>query len=185
VNLKSPRLWKSEFLSLSPIAEAVLIFFLLAGCSTITAYSKEIARESPRFGTLTKMDAVAILKLHASVSGEIADYGSFVVDEEGFIFKKTTEEVKTEWKHKKPVKVKSTSWVAWDVPWNAINEITPYMEEYQAPFPHIRYRVRLDYSINTVKYSSRVKEGADIVFDCQTYEALVDVTAALKTLTDL
>jgi hypothetical protein len=166
-------------------AGAVLIALLLAGCSTVTPYSKEIAKESPRFGTLTKADAAGIIKSQADVSGEIADYGSFIADEEGFSFKKTSEEEKTEWKGNKPVTSKYTSWIERDVPWSSITEISPYMEEYKVPFHHIRYRVRLDYNITTVKNSSRTKERADIVLNCKTYQALVDITAALKMLTDL
>jgi hypothetical protein len=164
---------------------AVVAALLLAGCSTITPYTKDIAKESPQFATLTKADAVQIIKSQTGVSGETADYGSFILDEEGFSFKKTTEEEKTEWKDGKPVSRKYTSWIERNVPWDAIKELTPYMEEYKAPFHHIRYRVRLDYQITTVKFSSRTKENEELVLNCKTYESLVDVTAALKMLTGL
>ncbi len=167
------------------LAGAVLTVLLLTGCSTITPYSKDIAKESSRFGALTKSEAAGIVKSHADVSGEIADYGSFLVDEEGFSFKKTTEEEKTEWKGNEPNTFKVTSWVTRNVPWTAITEITPYMEEYKAPFHHIRYRVRLDYSTSSLTGAGRVRESEDIVLNCKTYEVLVDVTAALKTLTGL
>jgi hypothetical protein len=156
-----------------------------AGCSTVTPYSADIAKESPQFGKITKADAASVIKSQASVSGEIADYGSFIVDEEGFSFKKTTEEEKTEWKGGKPVTSKYTITTTQNVSWSSIAEIAPYMEEYKAPFHHIRYRARLDYNTITVKDSSRVKEKEDIVLNCKTYEALVDVMAALKTLTEL
>lgn len=164
---------------------AVLIASLVAGCSTITPYSKDIAAESAQFGTFTKAEAAQIIRSQAGVSGEVADYGSFIVDEEGFSFKKTTEEERTEWKNNKPIKVKSTSWITRNVPWSAITAIAPYREEYKAPFHHIRHRVRLGYTFTTVEYSTRVKENADLVLTCKTYESLVDVTAALKTLTGL
>ena len=164
---------------------AVLAALLLAGCSTITPYTKDIAKESPQFATLTKADAAQIIKKQTDVSGETADYGSFFVDEEGFNFKKTTQEEKTEWKGNKPVPVKYTQWVEHNVPWDAITELTPYMEEYKIPFHHVRYRVRLDYTESSVEDGARVKERADIVLNCKTYESLVDVTAALKTLTNL
>lgn len=164
---------------------AVVATLLLAGCSTITPYTADIAKESPQFGSLTKAEAAQIIKKQADVSGETADYGSFIVDEEGFSFKKTTEEEKTEWKDGKPVSRKYTSWIERNVPWDAITKMTPYMEEYKAPFHHIRYRVGLDYQITTVKFSSRTKESEEIILNCKTYESLVDVTAALKTLTGL
>ncbi len=164
---------------------AVVATLLLAGCSTITPYTADIAKESPQFGSLTKAEAAQIIKKQADVSGETADYGSFIVDEEGFSFKKTTEEEKTEWKDGKPVSRKYTSWIERNVPWDAITKMTPYMEEYKAPFHHIRYRVGLDYQITTVKFSSRTKESEEIILNCKTYESLVDVTAALKVLTGL
>ena len=163
----------------------LLVAMGFAGCSTITPYSADIAKESPQFGVITKPDAAQIIKSQASVSGEIADYGSFIVDEEGFSFKKTTEEEKTEWKKNKPVTSKSTVTITQNVSWNSITGMTPYMEEYKAPIHHIRYRVRLDYESITVKDSSRVREKEDIVLNCKTEEVLADVVAALKTLTDL
>jgi hypothetical protein len=163
----------------------LLMVMGVAGCSTVTPYNTDIAKESSQFGVITKPDAAQIIKSQASVSGEIADYGSFIVDEEGFSFKKTTEEEKTEWKGGKPVTSKYTITTTQNVSWSSITEIAPYMEEYKAPFHHIRYRVRLYYNTITVKDSSRVKEKEDIVLNCKTYEVLVDVTAALKTLTDL
>ena len=157
----------------------------LVGCSTITPYTADFARKSPQFGAITKADAVQIIKSQAGVSGEIADYGSFIVDEDGFSFKKTTEEERTEWKKGEPVKIKSTITTSQNVSWNSIAGMTPYMEEYKAPFHHIRYRVRLDYETITVKDSSRVKEKENVILNCKTEEVLADVVAALKTLTDL
>jgi len=172
-------------ISLGKLVGLLLVVLGVAGCSTITPYSADLAKESPQFGTITKADAASIIKSQASVSGEIADYGSFIVDEEGFSFKKTTEEEETEWKKGKPVTTKSTVTTSQNVSWSSITEMAPYMEEYKAPFHHIRYRVRLDYNTITVKDSSRVKEREEIVLNCKTYETLVDVMAALKTLTDL
>jgi hypothetical protein len=157
----------------------------VAGCSTITPYSVDIAKKSPQFGTITKADAAQIIKSQASVSGEIADYGSFIVDEEGFSFKKTSEEEKTEWKDRKPVTSKYTITTTQNVSWNSITAMTPYMEEYKAPLHHIRYRVRLDYETISVKDSSRVREKEAVILNCKTEEVLADVVAALKTLTDL
>ena len=163
----------------------LLLAVASAGCSTITPYTADLAKESPQFGKISKTDAVDIIKSQTSVSGEIADYGSFIVDEEGFSFKKTTEEEKTEWKDRKPVTRKSTITTTQNVSWNSITDMAPYMEEYKAPFHHIRYRVRLDYNTITVKDSSRVREKEDVVLNCKTEDALADVVAALKTLTDL
>lgn len=172
-------------MSVRNLVAAFLVAAALAGCSTVTPFSPEIAKESPQFGALTKADAAHIIKSQASVSGEIADYGSFLIDEEGFSFTKTTEEETTEWKKDKPVKFKSTSTITHNVPWTSLTGMTPYMEEYEAPFHHVRHRVRLDFSTITVEYSSRIRENADIVLNCKTYEALVEVMAALKTLTGL
>ncbi len=163
---------------------AVLVMAMgLAGCSTVTPYSKDIAKESPRFGALTRAEAAQIIRSQADVSGEIADYGSFVVDEEGFSFRKTTEEEKTEWKGKKPTTRKWTSTTTRNIPWDAITEISPYMEEYKAPFHHIRYRIELDFETIALENGSRVREREDLVLNCRSYQALVDVTAALKVLT--
>lgn len=156
---------------------------LLAGCSTVTPYTAEIAKESPHFGALTPAAAAQIIKTQTSVSGEIADYRSFFADEEGFGYTKTTESEQTEWKGNKPVKVKSTSTITRNIPWSAITRTTPYMEEYKAPFPHVRYRAQLDYDISSIKNASRVHEKEDIIFNCKTYEALTDVMAALQVLT--
>ena len=162
---------------------ALLLGGLLAGCSTIKPYDAEFAKESRLFGTVTKPDAVGVVKAKASVSGEIADYRSFLVDEEGFSYTKTTEKKETEWKGKKSKEVVSTEKLTRNVPWSAITEIAPYEEEYGPPFRHIRYRVRMEYSVTTVKYSSRVKERETMVLNCPTRQDLADVVAALKVLT--
>jgi hypothetical protein len=175
--MKKVRVWKSAVL--------LLVATGFAGCSTVTPYSADIAKESSQFGVITKPDAAQIIKSQTSVSGETADYGSFIVDDEGFSFEKTTEEEKTEWKGNKPVTTKYTVTSSQNVSWKSIKEIVPYMEEYKAPFHQIRYRVRLDYDTISVKNSCRVKEQENIILNCKTYEKLVDVVAALKTLTDL
>ena len=163
----------------------LLVAMGVAGCSTVTPYSTDISKESPQFGVLAKPDAAEIIKSQTSVSGETADYGSFIVDDDGFSFEKTTEEEKTEWKGNKPVTTKYTVTSSQNVSWKSIKEIVPYMEEYKAPFHQIRYRVRLDYDTISVKNSCRVKEQENIILNCKTYEKLVEVVAALKTLTDL
>lgn len=156
---------------------------LLAGCSTVTPYTAEIAKESQHFGALTPAAAAQIIKSQTSVSGEIADYRSFFADEEGFGYTKTSESERTEWKGNKPIKIKSTNVLTRNVPWTAITQTSPYMEEYKAPFPHVRYRARLDYNVSSIKNASRVRESEDIIFNCKTYEALTDVMAALQVLT--
>ena len=163
----------------------VLLVLVSAGCSTVTPYGEEIAKESSQFGKIGKAEAVALIKSQAGVSGEIADYGSFVMDEEGFSFRKTTQEEKTEWKDRKPVTSKSTVTQTQNVPWNSITSLMPYMEEYKAPFHHIRYRVRLEYNTIALVGSSRVREKEGIILNCRTREALADVVTALKTLTNL
>jgi len=163
----------------------MLVSIVLAGCSTVTPYSLDVAKESSQFGMLNKPDAAHIIKNRTSVSGETADYRSFLVDDEGFSYTKTTEETKTEWENGKSKERKFTNTLTRNVPWSAITDIKPYMEEYKAPFHHIRYRVELNFNIVTVKYGSRMKEREDFVLNCKSYEDLVDVVAALKTLTDL
>ena len=87
------------------------------------------------------------------------------------------------WKGKKSKEVVSTEKLTRNVPWSAIAEIAPYEEEYGPPFRHIRYRVRMEYSITTVKYSSRVKERETMILNCPTRQDLADVVASLKVLT--
>jgi len=69
----------------------------VTGCSTITPYTLDISQQSPYFGKITAVQAVGIVQTQMKVREGQANYGPFVVDEEGFGYKKTTEEIKTEW----------------------------------------------------------------------------------------
>lgn len=162
---------------------AVLSGLLLAGCSTVTPLGPDVARESPRFGQIGPPDAVQILKTKMHVSGEIADYRTFLVDEQGFSYQKTTEETKTEWKKGKPVEMKSTHTASWDIPWGAVTGLTPYEEQYKIKMFGTAFRVRVDYNITTAKYGSRSRERETVEMTCKTREDLADVVAALRVLT--
>ena len=161
----------------------VVAVLILAGCSTVTPYNLQLAEQSAQFGKITPADAVQILKSKMRVSGEIADYGTFVFDEEGFSYKKTTEETETEWKKRKPVETKSTVTTTYNVPWSAITDIMPYGEKYDIGFLGEAFRVRLDYSMTTVKSGTRTKEKEQVELTCKSLEDLADVVAALRVLT--
>ena len=161
----------------------VLAVLMLTGCSTVTPYNLQLAEQSPQFGQITPAGAVEILKTKMSVSGEIADYRTFLVDEEGFSYQKTTEKTETEWKKNKPVETKSTETLSRDVPWSAITEIMPYHEKYDIGFLGEAFRVRLDFNMTTVKYGSRTKEKEQVELTCKSLEDLADVVAALRVLT--
>ncbi|MBU0677103.1 MAG: hypothetical protein KJ626_03225 [Verrucomicrobia bacterium] len=156
---------------------------LLSACSTVTPYTLDIAADSTYAGKLSAAEAVSIVK-KARVSGEDADARSFVVDEEGFSYVKTSEETRTEWKDKKPVEKKSTLTLTRNVPWGAVTRLSPYLQQYKAVLPDA-YRLELEFSTKTVKNSSRVSEKHDISIYCKNYDELVDLVAALRVLTDL
>ena len=157
--------------------------WMMVGCSTVTPYNLQLAEQSAQFGKITPADAVQILKTKMWVSGEIADYRTFIFDEEGFSYQKTTEETETEWKKGKPVETKHTLTMTYNVPWSAITEIMPYREEYKIGIFGEAFRARLDYSMTTVKYGARTKETEHVELTCKTQEDLADVVAALRALT--
>lgn len=156
---------------------------LLAGCSTITTYPLDIASESPVSGTMTEAEAVQIIKTRVRVSGEIADYRSFLVDERGFSYTKTSEKTKTEWKKDKPNRVKSTHTLTRNVPWNAVVDLDPYLEQYDMVLGDA-YRVRMRFNITEVQYGQRTRSKETFEMSCKCYEDLVDVVAALRFLTE-
>lgn len=165
----------------------LMVSFLIAGlmvsCSTITPYTLDLAKESPHYGKLSSAEAVNIVKTKVRISGEDADSRSFVVDEDGFSYKKTTETTKTEWKNKKPVEIKSTQTITRHVPWSAVTEITPYLEQYKTLLPDW-YRLELEFNITTVEYSRRTTVKHTIRMSCKNYEDLATVVAAMRILTD-
>ena len=154
---------------------------LLTSCSTITPYPLDVSKQSQYFGNMTPDLAVDIIKHDVSISGEEADYRSFLVDEQGFSYAKTTEKTRTEWKDGKAKEYKSSSTSTRHVPWTAITEIEPFMEHYNKVFSD-RYRVRVKFKITSVKYGQRSHDKEDLEFNCKDETALADVVAAVRFL---
>ena len=178
--MNSKLFFKASALSAPLLAVAA---FLVA-CSTITPYTLDLAEESQRFGTLSPAEAVDIVKTKTRISGEVADYRSFLVDEEGFSYTKTSKKTRTDWKKGKAIRKNVTHTETRHVPWKAVAEIEPYYEEYKVRLFGSAYRVRLRFSVTTVRYSQRVKEQETFAMSCKTREDLADVMAALRKLTD-
>ena len=156
---------------------------LLIGCSTITSYSPDIASESPVYGTMTKDEAVDIVKKKGRVSGDVADYRSFLTDENGFSYIKTTEKTETKWKKGKPVgETKKTNTLTHNVPWNAVTDIDPYLQQYDFLLGDA-YRMRLRFNMAEGRYGQRSRTTENFDMSCKTYEDLVDLTAAIRLLT--
>lgn len=158
----------------------LFLMVLLAGCATRTPYSLDIARESKLYGKMTKAQAVTVVKDLASVSGEYADYRSFLLDEKGFSYTKTTKGTRTEWEGKKPVKKEYTHTLTRNVPWSAISKIQPLFQQHDV-FGD-QYIVRLDFKVMQVDHSTRREVRADLELMAKSYADLTDLTAALKVL---
>jgi hypothetical protein len=161
----------------------LLIVILLTGCATRTHYSLDIAKESSHYKGMTKAQAVGIIKANASVSGEYADYRSFIIDETGFSYKKTTKGTRTEWVDKKAIKKQYTNTLTRNVPWSAVYTMTPFLQ--QSDVFGDGYIVWVGFKVTEVKYYTRRKVNTDIELKAKSYKDLTDIVAALKLLTGL
>lgn len=171
----------------------ILIVLFISACSTITPYQLDIANESKSYKTLSKVDAVNLIKElmsqsfregKARISTRYADSGYFYIDDEGFSFQKTTKGERTVWKDfKTPVKQKYTNVATYNVPWKSITEIKPYLETYDAAILGEAYRVTIDFQTSRIMGSARMPEGHEFGFNCDNYQVLIDLTAALRVLT--
>ena len=167
-------------------AKALLAIWLMAfltGCSTVTPYTMDVAKRSALFGKLTPQQAADVIRAKASIGGSDADSGTFVADQEGFSYTKTTQETKTEWQGRKPVEKKYTSTLTRNIPWNAIASLEAFREEYEIKLLGTFHRVHVTFDTIAVVDSKRVRERHDLTFTCRTSDDLADVLAALRVLT--
>lgn len=174
-------LHRSQWLSVSLY---IIIFVFVIGCVSKTSLSPDIAKESSLYGNLSRSQALEIVRTKARIGGSDADYGSLGLDMDGFSYQKTTKKTITEplRKHKggKPIKRTSKSTRTTSVPWEAISKMTPQMLESEA-FGQ-SFRLKVGFTVNTVKYSARVKEDRTLDLKARSYEDLVDLVAAIKLL---
>ncbi len=158
----------------------ILVVFQ-AACSARTPYSLDIAKESSHYSGMTKAQAVDIIESKARVSGEYADYRSFIVDDKGFSYIKTTKKKKTEWQGKKSVQKEYTNTLTRNVPWSAVRQILPFFQHNDVFGDD--YIAWLSFKVTKVEYSSRREVNADFELKAKSYEDLTDIVAALKVLT--
>jgi hypothetical protein len=161
----------------------LLIFLagaLLTGCVTVTPLTPDIAKESAFYGKLTPASAVELIRAKTSVSGEYADYNTFLLDEKGFSYAKTRRETRTKFVDGKPIKTDYTLTNTRNVPWGAVNGILPFLGKSQLGESYI---VQLDFDVMTIQYARRVSSRLKIELRCRNYQNMTDVVAALRLLT--
>jgi len=161
--------WLSVFLF-------TMILMFVAGCVSKTSLSLDIAHESSFYGNMNRSQALEIVRTKARIGGSDADYGSLGLDMDGFSYQKTTKKTKSKKRTSKSTRTTS-------VPWEAVSKMTPQMLESDA-FGQ-SFRLKVGFTVNTVKYSARVKEDRTLNLQARSYEDLVDLVAAIKLLSGL
>ncbi|MBW7907855.1 MAG: hypothetical protein H3C50_02910 [Kiritimatiellae bacterium] len=163
------------------MASCVGALLAVVGCSTVTPIPGDAAMRSPRFGQMTKADAVGVMRAQARPASGMTDYGSFAMDEEGFSFKRTTQNTRSEYRDGRNVTVTQTVWITRNVPWNSISRTTAYFRDYEFLFTD-EYRVNLTYEMTDFDGKRRVKADEEFDFVCRTEPDVIDVLAAIKAL---
>ena len=152
-----------------------------AGCSTVTPIPGDAAVRSPRFGQMSKADAVNVLRSQSRPASGMTDSGSFALDEQGFSFKRTTQDTRTEYRNGRSVTITQTVWITRNVPWNSLSRTTAYFRDYEFLFTD-EYRVNLTYQMTDFDGKRRVTAEEEFDFVCRTEPDAIDVLAAIKTL---
>lgn len=159
----------------------VWVALLAAGCATVTPFTGEVAQRSPHFGKLSASDAVNVIRSQSMPASGMVDSGSFDLDEEGFSFKRTTKDTRTEYRDGGSVTITSTVWITRNVPWTAVTQTRAYFRDYQFLFTD-EYIVGLTYTYRDFDGRRRVTADEEFEFTCRTEADMLDTLAALQAL---
>ena len=151
------------------------------GCATVTPFTGEVAQRSAHFGKLSPADAVNVISSQSMPSSGMVDSGSFDLDSEGFSFKRTTKETRTEYRDGGSVTITSTVWITRNVPWTAVTQTRAYFRDYQFLFTD-EYIVGLTYAYRDFDGRRRVTADEEFEFTCRTEADMLDTLAALQAL---
>ena len=157
------------------------LLLLISACSTVTPYSGDISDERLAAQAMTPAEAVAVIQSKVKVPGDYADYDGFALDDQGFSTVKTSERTETKWKDGKAIKVNVTSTRTRNVSWSSIEITTSYLRQYSMIFKDAHV-VHMSYNISSAKNGQRRRNQEDIEFSCSSYEDLIEVIAAVRTL---
>lgn len=157
----------------------VLAMGLLSSCATMTHYPVDIANQSGYAGKLTLGEAMAFIQKEARASGLDADYGSFVLDKNGFSFAKTVKKTKKQTVNGISADVEYQETQVHHVPWQSVTRIDPYLKE---TFIGDLYGVQLKFTSSKVVSALRQNIRSELDLYCDSYEELTHVVAALHIL---
>lgn len=163
---------RGPFVTILPI---VILVGLLCSCATVTHFPVDMAKDVQ----LTPIQAVEFIQKEARASSSDADYGSFVLDKNGFSFAKTVKKTKKQTIDGVTAEAEYEETQVHHVPWQSVTRIDPYLKE---TFIGDLYGARLLFLTGRVVFAQRMNFNTELDLYCDNQEELSYLVAALQTL---